>query len=92
MGNLCSSFPCKTNGVFNLHASDYDLANKSSSDEIIKNQREFLQSSFPQHWHDENSEETTKGTTLMLEPLIYTLVGFALASAFWFILKLKAQT
>ena len=48
-------------GVFNLHISDYDLANKASSDEIIRNQREYLQESFPQLVKDdENSEETKK--------------------------------
>ena len=54
-------FHAKQMGVFNLHTSDYDMANKTSSDEIMKNQREYLQTSFPQFVsNDENSEETTK--------------------------------
>ena len=54
-------FHAKQTGVFNLHISDYDLANKASSDEIMKNQREYFQESFPQLVkEDENNEETTK--------------------------------
>ena len=54
-------FHAKQLGVFNLHISDYDLANKASSDEIMKNQREYFQESFPQLVkEDENNEETTK--------------------------------
>ena len=60
-GIYAALFHVKQMGVFNLHTSDYDLANKTSSDEIMKNQREYLQSSFPQFvGNDENSEETTK--------------------------------
>ena len=48
-------------GVFNLHTSDYDLAIKTYSDEIMKNQREYLQTSFPQFVsNEEDSEGTTK--------------------------------
>ena len=60
-GIYAALFHVKQMGVFNLHTSDYDLANKTSSDEIMKNQREYLQTSFPQFVNnDENSEETTK--------------------------------
>ena len=60
-GIYAALFHVKQMGVFNLHTSDYDYANKASSDEIMKNQREYLQTSFPQFVNsDENSEETTK--------------------------------
>ena len=60
-GVYAALFHVKQMGVFNLHTSDYDMANKSSSEEIMRNQREYLQTSFPQFVNDdENNEENTK--------------------------------
>ena len=60
-GVYAALFHVKQMGVFNLHASDYDMANKTSSEEIMRNQREYLQTSFPQFVNDdENNEENTK--------------------------------
>ena len=60
-GVYAALFHVKQMGVFNLHTSDYDMANKTSSEEIMRNQREYLQTSFPQFVNDdENNEENTK--------------------------------
>ena len=60
-GVYAALFHIKQMGVFNLHTSDYDMANKTSSEEIMRNQREYLQTSFPQFVNDdENNEENTK--------------------------------
>lgn len=54
-------FHCKQVAAFDLHPSEYVRINDATNKEIIKNQREYLEESFPEFVRDEsNTEENTK--------------------------------
>ena len=54
-------FHCKQVAAFDLHPSEYVRINEATNKEIIKNQREHLEESFPEFVRDEsNTEENTK--------------------------------
>ena len=54
-------FHCKQITAFDLHPSEYVRLNDTTNKEIIKNQREYLEESFPEFVRDDaNTEENTK--------------------------------